>query len=181
MSFTTGEFVQYVRNEMGLTQKAFASKLGVSIQSVQNWERCKTLPAYKSLETLLECCKHESIDAYDYHLENYVDDSLIDFVYDGKYERVSDVLPHNHRVIIRCGKCGRRSVVPLAWFDSKNKRILCHYCWLDSKILPTEKYGILISEETGEALITHYACGNTYRRGLLKVRRIGFKCEFCDL
>ena len=57
-----GAFIQTGRKEVGLTQAKLGERLGVSAQSVSNWERGETLPDVSllpDLAVLLHC----SVDA----------------------------------------------------------------------------------------------------------------------
>lgn len=55
-------FIQHCRRERGLTQAEVGERLGVTAQSVSNWERGETLPDVALLPDLA-CLLHCSVDA----------------------------------------------------------------------------------------------------------------------
>lgn len=57
-----GQFIQVGRKEAGMTQAEMGERLGVSAQSVSNWERGETLPDVSLLPDLA-CMLHCSVDA----------------------------------------------------------------------------------------------------------------------
>ncbi|MBR4888517.1 MAG: helix-turn-helix transcriptional regulator, partial [Clostridia bacterium] len=57
-----GKFIQSCRKEVGLTQAEVGERLGVSAQSVSNWERGETLPDVSVLPDLA-CMLRCSVDA----------------------------------------------------------------------------------------------------------------------
>lgn len=57
-----GRFIQHCRKEIGLTQAEVGERLGVSPQSVSNWERGETLPDISLLPDLA-CMLRCSVDA----------------------------------------------------------------------------------------------------------------------
>lgn len=48
--------IKKIRSEFGFTQKSFADEIGVSINTVQNWEAGKTIPntKLKAIEAIVE-------------------------------------------------------------------------------------------------------------------------------
>ena len=57
-----GQYIQSGRREAGMTQAEMGERLGVSAQSVSNWERGETLPDVSLLPDLA-CMLHCSVDA----------------------------------------------------------------------------------------------------------------------
>lgn len=57
-----GQFIQSCRKELGLTQNEMGERLGVSPQSVSNWERGESLPDVSLLPDLA-CMLRCSVDA----------------------------------------------------------------------------------------------------------------------
>lgn len=57
-----GQFIQSCRKELGLTQAEVGQRMGVSAQSVSNWERGETLPDISLLPDLA-CMLRCSVDA----------------------------------------------------------------------------------------------------------------------
>ena len=57
-----GQYIQSGRREAGMTQAQLGERLGVSAQSVSNWERGETLPDVSLLPDLA-CMLHCSVDA----------------------------------------------------------------------------------------------------------------------
>lgn len=57
-----GRFIQSCRKELGLTQAEMGERLGISAQSVSNWERGETLPDISLLPDLA-CMLRCSVDA----------------------------------------------------------------------------------------------------------------------
>ena len=57
-----GRFIQTCRNEWNMTQAEMAERLGITAQSVSNWERGETLPAISLLPDLA-CMLRCSVDA----------------------------------------------------------------------------------------------------------------------
>ena len=57
-----GQFIQSCRKELGITQAEMGERLGVSPQSVSNWERGETLPDVSLLPDLA-CMLRCSVDA----------------------------------------------------------------------------------------------------------------------
>ncbi|WP_313929937.1 helix-turn-helix domain-containing protein [Microcoleus sp. FACHB-SPT15] len=56
-SLSTAVLIKETRKRLGLTQLQFAKTLGVSFQSVNRWERCKTKPlpiVLKQIEVMVK-------------------------------------------------------------------------------------------------------------------------------
>ena len=53
--------IRFVREELGLTQKELAKKLGVAFATINRWENGHTEPTIKA-KKLLELCKENGIE-----------------------------------------------------------------------------------------------------------------------
>jgi transcriptional regulator with XRE-family HTH domain len=47
-----GEKIKSIRTNMGLTQEKFSRKIGVSQQTLSDWERGRSLPSFATLSLL---------------------------------------------------------------------------------------------------------------------------------
>lgn len=54
--------IRDVRERMGLSQTAFGKKLGVSLRTVQNYEKGETIPGGESLLKIMELAAQLSVD-----------------------------------------------------------------------------------------------------------------------
>ena len=59
--FETGEDISALRRFVGLTQKAFAAALGISIHTLRNWEQGRRSPDGPALALLRIAARHPRI------------------------------------------------------------------------------------------------------------------------
>jgi len=75
-------FIKKLRNDLGLNQTKFASKIGVSLRTIQNWEGGKrNIPewALKNIENLSKTLKREEkVEAL--HKDFELTDEVIDII-----------------------------------------------------------------------------------------------------
>ena len=88
----TGDQINRKRKELGLTQKQLAEKIGVSYQTIQNWESGKNIPKskYQILEKELLNIRHSVIDHQKSNIETEQTEQYITNSNGNKYKELSD-------------------------------------------------------------------------------------------
>lgn len=78
-NMTTGERIKQARKRAGLTQKQLGEKLGITFQSVAQWETGKRIPKVESLQKIADALNMDVYTLMGARIETYEDGSQIVF------------------------------------------------------------------------------------------------------